>query len=137
MATGATSPLRREVQFSDLSISFTPHPVTGKPATRKNAAAIEGALKNLILTNRFERPYEPTFGSDIRNRLFENFDPVEAVNIEEDIKLAISNHEPRVNVNEVRVIGSPDDNVIKVYISFFIINQAQPEELQLNIERIR
>lgn len=137
MATGATSPLRREVQFSDLSISFTPHPVTGKPATRKNAAAVEGALKNLILTNRFERPYEPTFGSDVRNRLFENFDPVEAVNIEEDIKLAILNHEPRVNVNEVRVIGSPDDNIIKVYISFFIINQAQPEELQLNIERIR
>lgn len=137
MAVGATSPLRREVQFSDLSVSFTPHPVNGKPATKKNANAVIGALKNLILTNRFERPYEPTFGSDVRNRLFENFDPVEAVNLEEDIKLAIANHEPRVNVNEVRVIGSPDLNTISVYVNFFIVNQAQPEELQLNIERIR
>lgn len=133
----AANPLTNELQFSDLGITFTPHPVTGRPVVKKNAQAVIGALKNLIYTNRFERPYEPTYGSDIRNRLFENFDPVEAVNIEEDIKLAISNHEPRVNVNEVRVIGSPDDNVIRVYISFFIINQAQPEELQLNIERIR
>jgi len=137
MATGATSPLRREVQFSDLSVSFTPHPVNGKPTVKKNAAAITGALKNLILTNRFERPYEPTFGSDIRSRLFENFDPVEAVNLEEDIKLAITNYEPRVNVNEVRVIGSPDQNTVSVYLTYFIVNQAQPEELQLNIERIR
>lgn len=137
MASGATNPIIREVQFSDLSVSFTPHPSTKKPAVKKNANAIVGALKNLILTNRYERPYEPAFGSDIRNRLFENFDPVEAINLEEDIRLAISNYEPRVNVNNVKVIGSPDLNTVSVYIEFFIVNQAQPEALQLTIERIR
>ena len=137
MAAGSANPLGREVQFSDLSIAFTPHPVTGKPATKKNAQAVTGALKNLILTNRFERPYEPAFGSDIRNRLFENFDPVEAVNMEEDIKLAISNYEPRVEVNEIKVVGGPDNNTVSVYVSFFIINQAEPEVLQIEIERVR
>ena len=79
--SGSVNPITNELQFSDLSITFTPHPVTGKPVVKKNAEAVKNALKNLIYTNRFERPYEPAFGSDIRNRLFENFDPVEAVNL--------------------------------------------------------
>lgn len=133
----AVNPLTNEVKFSDLSIAFTPHPVTGKPVVKKNAQAVIGALKNLIFTNRFERPYEPAYGSDIRNRLFESFDPVEAVNLEEDIRLAVENFEPRAEINEIKVIGSPDNNTISVYISFFIVNQADPEVLQLDIERIR
>jgi phage baseplate assembly protein W len=133
----AANPLTNELQFSDLGITFTPHPVTGRPVIKKNAQAVIGALKNLIFTNRFERPYEPTFGSDIRNRLFENFDAVEAVNLEEDIRLAIENFEPRVEINEIKVIGGPDNNTVSVYVSFFIVNQADPEVLQLDIERIR
>ena len=133
----AANPLTNEIQFSDLGITFTPHPVTGKPVTKKNASAIEGALKNLILTKQFERPYEPAFGSNIRNRLFENFDPVEAVNLEEDIKLAIENFEPRVEINEIKVIGGSDNNSVSIHISFFIVNQANPEVIQLDIERIR
>jgi len=137
MASGATNPIIREIQFSDLSVSLTPHPLTKRITVKKNANAVIGALKNLILTNRYERPYEPAFGSDIRNRLFENFDPVEAVNLEEDIRLAINNYEPRVNVKNVKVIGSVDQNTVSVYVEFFIVNQAQPESLQLTIERIR
>ena len=133
----AANPLTNEIKFSDLSIAFTPHPVTGRPVVKKNAQAIVGALKNLILTNQFERPYEPAFGSNIRNRLFENFDPVEAVNLEEDIRLAIGNFEPRVEINEIKVINSADNNTVSVNISFFIVNQADPEVLQLDIERVR
>ena len=133
----AANPLTNEVRFSDLSIAFTPHPVTGRPVVKKNAQAVISALKNLILTNQFERPYEPGFGSNIRNRLFENFDPVEAINLEEDIRLAIENFEPRVEINEIKVISSPDTNTVSVNISFFIVNQADPEELQLDIERVR
>ena len=133
----AANPLTNEVRFSDLSIAFTPHPVTGRPVVKKNAQAVISALKNLILTNQIERPYEPGFGSNIRNRLFENFDPVEAINLEEDIRLAIENFEPRVEINEIKVISSPDTNTVSVNISFFVINQADPEELQLDIERVR
>lgn len=135
--TTAVNPLTRELKFSDLGFSFTAHPVTGKPVVKKNADAVTEALKNLIFTNRFERPYEPAFGSDIRNRLFENFDPVEAVNLEEDIRLAIENFEPRVEIKDIRVLGNPDGNSVAVNITFFIINQTQPETLQLDIERIR
>jgi len=135
--TGSTNPLRKEVQFSDLSITMTAHPVTGGIAIKKNAEAVVGALKNVILTNRFERPYNPLFGADIRNRLFENFDLVEQVNIEEDIKAAINNFEPRVRVSEVTAISAAGSNAVQINITFYIVNEVQPLTVGIQIERTR
>lgn len=136
-SSGSINPIRKEVQFSDLGITMTAHPITGKVTVKKNAEAVIGALKNLILTNRFERPYDPLFGADIRSRLFENFDPIEQVNIEEDIKSAIKNFEPRVRINEVRVVASPNSNRVQIGISFYVSNEAQPITVGLEIERTR
>lgn len=136
-SSGSINPIRKEVQFSDLGITMTAHPITGKVTVKKNAEAVIGALKNLILTNRFERPYDPLFGADIRSRLFENFDPIEQVNIEEDIKSAIKNFEPRVRISEVRVVASPNSNRVQIGISFYVSNEAQPITVGLEIERTR
>ncbi len=135
--SGSTNPLRKEVQFSDLSITMTAHPITGNVNVKKNADAVVAALKNLILTNRFERPYNPLFGADIRNRLFENFDSIEQVNIEEDIKIAINNFEPRAKISEVTVIAAPNSNSVRINIVFFVVNEAQPLTVGLQIERTR
>jgi len=135
--SGSINPLRKEVQFSDLGITMTAHPVTGNIAVKKNADAVIGALKNLILTNRFERPYEPLFGADIYARLFENFDPIEQVNIEEDIKTAVANYEPRASVSEVNVVASPNSNKVQVGITFYVVNEVQPITVGLQIERTR
>lgn len=135
--SGSINPLRKEVQFSDLGITMTAHPVTGSITVKKNADAVVGALKNIILTNRFERPYDPLFGADIRSRLFENFDPIEQVNIEEDIKMAITNHEPRATVSEVQVVASPNSNKVQVGITFYVVNEVQPVTVGLEIERTR
>jgi phage baseplate assembly protein W len=77
------------------------------------------------------------FGADIRSRLFENFDPIEQVNIEEDIKSAIKNFEPRVRISEVRVVASPNSNRVQIGISFYVSNEAQPITVGLEIERTR
>jgi phage baseplate assembly protein W len=135
--SGSANPLRKEVQFSDLSITMTAHPITGNVSVRKNADAVIAALKNLILTNRFERPYNPLYGADIRNRLFENFDPIEQVNIEEDIKTAINNFEPRAKISEVTVIAAPNSNSVRINIVFYVVNEAQPLTVGLQIERTR
>jgi|TARA_R110000772_G_scaffold126705_3_gene233807 phage baseplate assembly protein W len=135
--SGSINPLGKEVQFSDLGITMTAHPITGNVTVKKNAEAVVGALKNLILTNRFERPYDPLYGADIRSRLFEHFDPIEQVNIEEDIKTAIKNFEPRARVNEVTVVASPNSSKVQISINFFVANQAQPITVGLEIERTR
>ena len=135
--SGSINPLRKEVQFSDLGITMTAHPVTGSIAVKKNADAVVGALKNLILTNRLERPYDPLFGADIYGRLFENFDAIEQVNIEQDIKTAINNYEPRAKISEVTVVASPNSNRVQVGITFYVVNEAQPITVGLEIERTR
>lgn len=136
-SSGSINPISKEVSFSDLGISMTPHPVTGKLTVKKNAEAIVGAIKNLLLTNRFERPYDPLFGSDVRNRLFESFDNIEQANIERDIQTAIENYEPRVTINDITVVARPDSNSVQVGLSFFIVNDARPVEVGLEIERTR
>ncbi len=60
--------------YKDFDLSFRKHPVTKKLIIKKNDEAVKQALKNLILTNLFERPFRPLFGSDITKTLFENMD---------------------------------------------------------------
>jgi phage baseplate assembly protein W len=136
-SSGSINPISKEVSFSDLGISMTPHPVTGKLTVKKNAEAVVSAIKNLILTNRFERPYDPLFGSDVKNRLFESFDTIEQANIERDIQTAIENYEPRVTISDITVVARPDSNRVQVGLSFFIVNDARPVEVGLEIERTR
>ena len=135
--SGAINPLTRELTFSDLSYTFTAHPVTGKLPTLKNEKAVANAVKNAVLTNRFEKPYNPYFGSDVYARLFENFGPITETNVRRDIELAIQNFEPRAEVLDVTVVARENYNQLDINITFLVTNQADPTTLQLKIERIR
>jgi len=128
---------RQELVFSDLNFTFTPHPVTGKLPVLRNEQAVKKALRNLILTNKYERPYEPLFGGNILSLLFENSDNFLDYQIKKQIELAISNFEPRATLVNVIVNDNNDDNNLEVTIIFFIENQKEPVELTINLERVR
>lgn len=130
-------PVRNEVQYRDFDITFRANPITGQLNILKNNAAIKRALRNLILTGQFERPFRPTFGSSVTQYLFENFDTLTISNIKDSIRRAISDHEPRVQLLDVRVNGNPDQNSLEVTIYFRAQNQADPDELSVVLERIR
>lgn len=135
---GAVNPLLREIVFSDVNVTFTPHPVTGKLPVLKNAEAVKRAVRNLILTNYYERPYEPTFGGNIRALLFENADdPLLANLIENQIENAIASYEPRAKVLGIDVRVLPDQNGIAIKITFQVVNQRFPVELDVEIQRVR
>jgi len=135
---GAQFPLLREIVFSDVSVTFTPHPVTGRLPVLKNAEAVKRAVRNLILTNYYERPYQPLFGGNIRAFLFENADdPLLDRVVEEQIRLAITNHEPRAKVTDIVVRNDQDLNTLNITIKFMIVNERFPVELDVAIERVR
>ena len=136
-ASGAINPITNEVAFSDLGVTMTAHPVNKKPPVFKNEEAVKRAIKNLILTSRFERPYEPLYGCNIYDRLFENFDPIEEATLKADIEEAISNYEPRAIVEDTIVRANFDQNELYVTIRFRVVNQAEPTELEVVIQRIR
>ena len=138
MASGALNPLLKEVVFSDVNISFTPHPVTGKLPVLKNADAVKRSVRNLILTNFGERPYEPLYGGNIRAMLFENTDdPLLQDQLRRQIEGAIKNFEKRAKVDRVVVDVKPDSNALVIQIRFMIFNERFPVDLEIAIERVR
>ena len=130
-------PVRNEVQYRDFDITFRANPITGQLNILKNNAAVKRALRNLILTEKFERPFRPNFGSTVTQYLFENFDTLTISSIKDSIRRAIVDHEPRVELLDVRVNGRPEQNSLQVTIYFRVQNQAEPDELSLVLERIR
>ena len=119
MASGSLNPLLKEVVFSDVNVTFTPHPVTGKLPVLKNADAVKRAVRNLILTNFGERQYDPLYGGNIRAMLFENTDdPLLDALIRTRIETAIENYEPRAKVDRVVVDVKPDSNALVIKIRY-------------------
>lgn len=136
--SGATAPLTKEIVYRDLDITFQPHPVTGRVSTLTNNAAVKRALRNLIFTKRYERPYQPLLSSDVTGRLFENITRTTKEQIEKDVRVAIENFEPRVDLIDVIAYeNNTDNNEIRVDIVFRVINQTDPTQLTLILERVR
>ena len=101
--------------FRDLDLNFTIHPVKKDINTHKNEYAIINSIKNLVLTNHYERPFQPDLGSNIRRLLFEQVDSVTASQLEREIAEVIGNFEPRAQVSKVEAIPSPDENKYQIY----------------------
>ena len=133
----ATVNIQAERTFRDLDLNFTIHPVKKDINTYKNEYAVINSIKNLVLTNHYERPFQPEIGSNIRRLLFENVDTVTAAQIEREISEVIRNFEPRAQVSRVNAIPSPDENKYQIYLEFFIINSTSPITINFFLERIR
>ena len=123
--------------WADLDLDFTAHPVT-KDITRKmNVEAVKRSVRNLILTNRYERPFHPELDGGVTRHLF----GLATAHTKHDIKLAIENclenFESRVIVDDVKVGGSLDNNGFNVSIHFTVINSPEPIEIALFLERVR
>ena len=114
--------------FKDISMSFEPHPVTKDLPILKNENAIRKSVRNLIETIPKERFFNPLIGSDVRSSLFEFVDVASASFIQNQIKLAILNYEPRVSDLDVLVLPNPDTNEFEVNLSFNIIGQDYPTQ---------
>ena len=123
--------------FRDLDLNFGIHPVKKDISVHLNEYAIINSVKNLVLTNFYERPFRPQVGSNVRRQLFENIDPIIASQLERSISETISNFEPRVKVKKTTAIPTFDENGYKIVLEFYIINNSNPVIIDFFLERIR
>jgi phage baseplate assembly protein W len=123
--------------FRDLDLNFTIHPVRKDVDVHMDSYAVINSVKNLVLTNFYERPFRPNIGSNIRNLLFENTSPLVANQIERAIQETVTNYEPRVNVKTVSAIPSSDENGYNVKMEFYIVNMTTPITIDFYLQRIR
>lgn len=122
--------------FSDLWITFQRNPFSSDLQTVKNEIAIKQALITLVKTNIYERPFNPLIGSRINTLLFNNFDEGISGIIEEELKILISNFEPRISVISIETTEDRDNNAINVTINYTIIGQPlNPQSLNILLER--
>ena len=124
-------------QYSDLDLNFNIHPVRKDISKSIGPMAVVNSIKNLILTNYYERPFQPDIGSNVRRLLFENLDNITATTLKNEIERTIANYEPRATVKAINVKADFDNNGFKVYLEFFIVNQTQPIIINFLLERIR
>jgi phage baseplate assembly protein W len=124
-------------QYTDLDLNFNIHPVKKDINKSVDEMAVINSVKNLILTNHYERPFHPEIGSNIQKLLFENMDKVTASAIEREIQQVISNFEPRVIVNYISVSPDFDNNRFNIGMEFQIINRTEPITIQFFLQRVR
>ena len=120
----ATKP--RSQRFKDISLSFTPHPVTKDLPILANERAIIRSVRNLVETIPTERFFNSNLGSSIRDMLFDNFAGSSVMIIEDMIRSTIRNFEPRVGDIGVEVNASPDTNTVQIKVLFDIIGLEAP-----------
>lgn len=123
--------------FSDLDFNFTPHPVTGDVVRKFDEEAIKQSLKNLVLTQNFERPFHSEIGSQLRGLLFEPASPLLNATIKRAITDTVLNFEPRVQLINVVVSSMQDSNDLFVSIEFAIINTTRPIKVTMVLKRTR
>ena len=123
--------------FSDLNLNFTKNPATKDVARLTDVEAVKRSVRNLVLTNRFERPFHPEIGSSVRELLFENISPLTAVLLKDRIAEVINNFEPRAGLVSVNVNDQPDKNEYVVTVSFYVLNSPEPTDVTVYLQRLR
>ena len=128
--------------YKDISLYFTKNPVTGDVTEVTDVQDIKRSVRNLVLTNRFDRPFHPEIASRVRESLFGMFTPITFNIIKNAIEEVLHLYEPRVSVTNV-VISDPaytfmDNNTLPIKIYFTINNAPETlEEVNVVLERIR
>ena len=126
----------RSMVFRDIDLSFTARP-NGEIYIKKDAAAVVQALKNLIQTNYYEKPFQPFFGGNIRSMLFELADEESEDELREQIIDAINVYEPRAQLRRLETNLNLERNDLSVTIEFQVVNTSEQVTFTTIISRLR
>ena len=107
--------------FRDFSLTFEKNVVTNDILSLKNEAAIKESVKNIVLYNFYEKPFDPFFGGNIIGLLFENSTPTMVLEVKNRIEQSIEIHEPRVTAVSVTVQFEEDRNEMNCKIQYLIL----------------
>jgi len=129
--------ISRIKDYQDIDLDFIAHPITGDVVKKIGPDAVARSIRNLVMTNYYDRPFRSQIGSNAIKMLFENIGPLTAINLETAIAEVITNFEPRARLIGVKVKSDPDNNGYAAKIAFYVQNRPEPYQTTLFLERIR
>ena len=129
----------RTKSYAVIDLTFTRKPGTVTDIYKKtDAAAVKQSVKNILMTNRVEKPFLPYYGGNLNSFLFELADDeLDTDEIQDVVVESISNFEPRALVRAVDVILRPDNNTINVTVKFQVMNTSELQEIVITLTRLR
>ncbi len=126
----------RKRVYKDIDLTFAKR-VDNDVFKKQNAAAVKQSVKNILMTNYMEKPFQPFFGGNMSDFLFELNDGIEDEEVEERIQSAIVTYEPRAEVLDVKVISNPDNYDISATVTFKVVSTSEEVTLNLSLARLR
>ena len=137
-AQGQNDISRNVRQYKDLDLFFDKKSVSKDIAKLTDIAAVKRSIRNLVLTNHYEKPFHPEIGSGVRDMLFEPMSALTAHVLTRQIENVIENFEPRARLVGVRSIPDYDRNSYSVSIEFYVVNTpTELVDLTIFLERLR
>jgi len=115
----------------DIDISFSKHPLTGDLTVKTESAARKQALKNLIMTNFYERGFNLDPASSVTSYLFEQMSNTDVLSLKSRIIEVVEVFEPEVEINEVVVRKDRYDLVVDIY--YFEVNNSEEQIYSLSL----
>lgn len=139
--------------YSDIDLSFTPK--SGSPDAEGNYSgdiykkldyrAVQQAVENLLLTNTQEKPFQPSFGANLREMMFEPSAEYSISFLTDRIVTSLERWEPRASVTSVEFysgdellsagianIGSYVSNTVHIVVEFEINNKGFKTSINMN-----
>ena len=125
-------------QYTDLDLFFAKKATSKDISKVTDIQAVKRSIRNLVLTNHYEKPFHPEIGSGVRGILFEPMTPLTAHILTRKIEDVIENFEPRARLISVRAIPNLDRNEYECTIEFFVVNTpTELVDLTVFLERLR
>ena len=121
----------------DLDLSLLIHPIRKDINVLKDDNAVKNAVKNLLITNAFERPFQPQRGANLRGLLFEPADAITRIAIKDNIKRVLRDYEPRVKVLSIGLNDLSDQNAYRLTVKFLIKENDTDDTVEILLSRLR
>jgi len=121
----------------DLDLSLKIHPIRKDIIPLKDDAAIKNAIKNLLITNFYERPFQDDLGANLRGLLFEPAGVLTNIQLRDNIRFCIEKYEPRVNVNSIDITDVVDENRYIIKVIFTIKEFSTKDSVEMVLRRLR
>lgn len=122
--------------YKDIDLTFAKRS-SGDIFKKTDAAAVKQSVKNILMTNPTEKPFDPYFGGGLNEFLFELSEEFSELDIQEQVAQAIENYEPRARVKAVNVSLNPDFNSMTVNVEFTVITTLENVVLEVDLVRLR
>ena len=122
--------------YSDIDLTFEKKP-SGDIFKKTEAAAVKQAVKNLLLTNRLEKPFTVDYGGHLNDFLFELTTDVDVDQLSDRIIHVVHTYEPRAEVLDVSIKLNPNNNQVSATITFQVLSTNEVVELDVSLARLR